>query len=76
MTQRKDTALAHPVDPNKWARIRQAERVTYAGAVAAPQRSDWAGTLGSSRTTGRSVIAPPPDGRGTAAPARGRSRRG
>ena len=41
MTQRKDTALAHPVDPNKWARIRQAERVSYAGAVAAPQRIDW-----------------------------------
>jgi hypothetical protein len=41
MTQRKDTALAHPVEPSKWARIRQAERVTYAGTVAAPQRSDW-----------------------------------
>lgn len=41
MTQRKDTALAHPVEPSKWARIRQAERVNYAGAVAAPQRSDW-----------------------------------
>ena len=41
MTQRKDTAPAHPVAPNKWARIRQAERVTYAGAVAAPPRIDW-----------------------------------
>lgn len=41
MTQRKDTALAHPVEPSKWARIREAERVTYAGAVAAPQRIDW-----------------------------------
>ena len=41
MTKRKDTALAHPVDPSKWARIREAERVTYAGAVAAPQRIDW-----------------------------------
>ena len=41
MTQRKDTALAHPVDPNKWARIRQAERVTYGGAVATPPRANW-----------------------------------
>lgn len=41
MAKRKDTALAHPVDPNKWARIRQAERVSYGGAVAKPQRMDW-----------------------------------
>ena len=41
MTQRKDTALAHPVDPNKWARIRQAERVSYGGAVATPPRANW-----------------------------------
>jgi hypothetical protein len=43
MTKRKDTALAHPVDPNKWARIREAERVSYGGAVATPQRMDWRG---------------------------------
>ena len=42
MTQRKDTALAHPVDPSKWARIRQAERVTYPSAVAAPSVSTGA----------------------------------
>ncbi len=41
MTQRKDTALAHPVEPSKWARIREAERVSYAGETAAPQRIDW-----------------------------------
>ena len=44
MTQRKDTALAHPVAPSKWASIRQAERVTYGGAVATPQRMDWRGS--------------------------------
>ena len=43
MTKRKDTALAHPVDPSKWARIREAERVSYGGAVATPQRMDWRG---------------------------------
>lgn len=43
MTQRKDTALAHPVEPSKWARIREAERVSYGGAVATPQRMDWRG---------------------------------
>lgn len=43
MTQRKDTALAHPVAPSKWASIRQAERVSYGGAVATPQRMDWRG---------------------------------
>ena len=41
MTRRKETALAHPVAPSKWASIRQAERVTYPSAVAAPQRIDW-----------------------------------
>ena len=41
MTRRRETALAHPVDPNKWARIRQAERVTYPSAVATPPRMDW-----------------------------------
>ena len=41
MTQRKDTALAHPVDPNRWASIRQAERVNYSGAVATPPRMSW-----------------------------------
>ncbi|MDR6152157.1 hypothetical protein QF021_000246 [Acidovorax delafieldii] len=43
MTLRKDTALAHPVEPSKWARIREAERVSYGGAVATPQRMDWRG---------------------------------
>ena len=43
MTKRKDTALAHPVAPSKWASIRQAERVSYDGAVATPQRMDWRG---------------------------------
>lgn len=43
MTKRKDTALAHPVAPSKWASIRQAERVSYGGAVATPQRMDWRG---------------------------------
>lgn len=41
MTQRKDTALAHPVEPSKWARIREAERVSYASQVATPVRMDW-----------------------------------
>ena len=43
MTKRKDTALAHPVAPSTWARIREAERVSYGGAVATPQRMDWRG---------------------------------
>ena len=43
MTRRKETALAHPVAPSKWASIRQAERVSYGGAVATPQRMDWRG---------------------------------
>ena len=41
MTQRKETALAHPVAPSKWASIRQAERVNYSGAVATPPRMSW-----------------------------------
>ena len=41
MTRRKETALAHPVAPSKWASIRQAERVNYSGAVATPPRMDW-----------------------------------
>lgn len=41
MTKHKDTALAHPVEPSKWARIREAERVSYGGQVAAPLRMDW-----------------------------------
>ena len=43
MTRRKETALAHPVAPSKWASIREAERVSYGGAVATPQRMDWRG---------------------------------
>ena len=43
MTRRKETALAHPVAPSKWASIRQAERVSYGGAVATHQRMDWRG---------------------------------
>lgn len=41
MTKRKDTALRHPVEPNKWTRIRQAARVACAGVAAAPQLIDW-----------------------------------
>ena len=41
MTRRKETALAHPVAPSKWASIRQAERVSYGGAVATPPRANW-----------------------------------
>lgn len=41
MTRRKETALAHPVAPSKWASIREAERVSYSGAVATPPRMDW-----------------------------------
>ena len=41
MTRRKETALAHPVAPSKWASIREAERVSYGGETAAPQRIDW-----------------------------------
>ena len=41
MTRRKETALAHPVAPSKWASIREAERVSYGGAVATPPRMDW-----------------------------------
>ena len=41
MTRRKETALAHPVAPSKWASIREAERVSYGGAVATPPRLDW-----------------------------------
>lgn len=41
MTKRKDTALAHPVEPGKWARIREAERVSYTAQVATPMRMDW-----------------------------------
>ena len=41
MTRRKETALAHPVAPSKWASIRQAERVTYGGAVDTPPRANW-----------------------------------
>ncbi len=40
MTRRKETALAHPVAPSKWASIREAERVSYGGAVATPPRMD------------------------------------
>ena len=43
MTRRKETALAHPVAPSKWASIREAERVSYSGAVATPPRMDWRG---------------------------------
>jgi len=28
MTRKKDTALAQPVNPDKWERQRQAERIT------------------------------------------------
>ena len=41
MTRRKETALAHPVAPSKWASIREAERVSYGGAVATPPRANW-----------------------------------
>ena len=41
MTRRRETALAHPVPPSKWASIREAERVSYSGAVATPPRMDW-----------------------------------
>lgn len=41
MTRRKETALAHPVAPGKWASIRQAERVNYGTAVATPPRANW-----------------------------------
>ena len=44
MTRRKETALAHPVPPSKWASIREAERVSYGGAVATPPRMDWRGS--------------------------------
>ena len=44
MTRRKETALAHPVAPSKWASIREAERVSYSGAVATPPRMDWRGS--------------------------------
>ena len=43
MTRRRETALAHPVPPSKWASIREAERVSYGGAVATPQRMSWKG---------------------------------
>ena len=44
MTRRKETALAHPVAPSKWASIREAERGSYGGAVATPPRMDWRGS--------------------------------
>ena len=44
MTRRKETGLAHPVAPSKWASIREAGRVSYGGAVATPPRMDWRGS--------------------------------
>lgn len=37
--EKKAAALSHPVEPSKWARIRDAERVTYGAAE--PIRTNW-----------------------------------
>jgi len=40
MAKAKNAAgLAHPVEPSKWARIRDAERVNY--GTAQPIRTNW-----------------------------------
>lgn len=40
MTKRTNAdALAHPIEPSKWARIRDAERVSY--GTAQPIRTNW-----------------------------------
>ncbi|RYF54858.1 MAG: hypothetical protein EOO29_54570 [Comamonadaceae bacterium] len=36
---KKATTLSHPVEPSKWARIRDAERVSY--DTAQPIRTNW-----------------------------------
>ena len=62
MTRRKETALAHPVAPSKWASIREAERVSYSGAVATPPRMDWkaGGTYTCPELQHRSAANQPP----------------
>lgn len=39
MAQRNAGALAHPVEADKWARIREAERVNYSGGLATHPRN-------------------------------------
>jgi hypothetical protein len=39
MAQRNANALAHTVDADKWARIREAERVNYSGGAGAHTRN-------------------------------------
>lgn len=53
-------ALSHPVEPSKWARIRNAERVTYGAAE--PIRTNWktAGTYTCPELQHRSAGSRPP----------------
>lgn len=58
--EKKAAALSHPVEPSKWARIRDAERVTYGAAE--PIRTNWktAGTYACPELQHRSTGACPP----------------
>ncbi len=58
--EKKAAALSHPVEPSKWARIRNAERVTYGAAE--PIRTNWktAGTYACPELQHRSAGSSPP----------------
>ena len=58
--EKKAAALSHPVEPSKWARIRNAERVSYGAAL--PIRTNWqtAGTYACQELNHRSAPSQPP----------------
>ena len=43
MTRKKDTALAQPVNADKWERQRQAERITMKDSKTVPHRNSTMG---------------------------------
>ena len=43
MTRKKDTALAQPVTPDKWARQREAERITMKDRKTVPHLNSTVG---------------------------------
>ena len=43
MTRKKDTALAQPVNPDKWERQRQAERITVQHRKTVPHLNSTVG---------------------------------
>lgn len=61
MAKTKTSAgLSHPVEPTKWARIRDAERVSY--GTAEPIRTNWktGGTYKCPELSHRSAASRPP----------------